>query len=159
MKRNKLEYYKKLKDPRWQKKRLEILKRDDFACKICGDTESTLHIHHRKYSNGDPWDIDEQYLITLCENCHHSEQDCIQNAIRELSDAVRQKFFSSEIMDLAMAIKNMPMLHIPEVVMSALREVIESDDSQKMIIEYYFKLLKESENAGETNGKEIHGER
>ncbi len=29
---DKQQYASKLKDPRWQKKRLEILQRDDFAC-------------------------------------------------------------------------------------------------------------------------------
>ena len=30
-------YSEKLKDPRWQKKRLEILERDNFRCQYCGD--------------------------------------------------------------------------------------------------------------------------
>ena len=42
-------YYEKFKDPRWQKKRLEVLQRDEFMCQICLDTSSTLHIHHRRY--------------------------------------------------------------------------------------------------------------
>jgi len=33
----KSDYSKKLKDPRWQKKRLKIFKSDKFKCKICGD--------------------------------------------------------------------------------------------------------------------------
>jgi len=64
-------YSEKLKDPRWQKKRLKILERDDFTCTDCGDTESTLMVHHLKYS-GDPWEIEDKYLITLCEICHES---------------------------------------------------------------------------------------
>ena len=43
-------YYEKLLDPRWQKKRLEILNRDEFKCRSCGDDKSTLHVHHGYYS-------------------------------------------------------------------------------------------------------------
>ena len=63
-------YSEKLKDPRWQKKRLEILNRDEFACQKCGDTETTLHVHHKKYNSGEPWDIGNDHLTTLCEFCH-----------------------------------------------------------------------------------------
>lgn len=64
-------YSDKLKSPKWQKKRLEIMKRDDFTCKKCGDTETQLHVHHKEYINGlDPWEYDNKFLITLCEDCH-----------------------------------------------------------------------------------------
>lgn len=64
-------YSEKLKDPRWQKKRLEILERDKFTCQLCGDDETTLHVHHKKYfKNKEPWDINNKYLITLCKYCH-----------------------------------------------------------------------------------------
>ena len=52
-------YSEKLKDPRWQKKRLEIFERDNWACKKCGDTDTTLHLHHLEYQNCDPWDCDK----------------------------------------------------------------------------------------------------
>jgi hypothetical protein len=64
-------YADKLKDPRWQKKRLEIMKRDKWTCKKCGDTETTLNVHHLKYENGnDPWEYENKDLITICEDCH-----------------------------------------------------------------------------------------
>lgn len=64
-------YAEKLKDPRWQKKRLEILERDGFICNICFDSSTTLHVHHIYYSrSGNPWDVDENDLITVCEHCH-----------------------------------------------------------------------------------------
>ncbi len=60
-------YRQKLLDPRWQKKRLEILNRDEFACRKCGDKESTLHVHHFWYENDkEPWEIEDGALITLC---------------------------------------------------------------------------------------------
>ncbi len=62
-------YVDKLKDPRWQKKRLEILERDNWTCQLCGDKEMTLHVHHLKYS-GNPWESETEDLITYCQCCH-----------------------------------------------------------------------------------------
>lgn len=64
-------YSEKLRSPQWQKKRLEIFKRDKFKCKKCGDTDTQLHVHHKEYIDGnDPWEYDNKYLVTLCEDCH-----------------------------------------------------------------------------------------
>lgn len=68
--KNKLTYSEKLKDPRWQKKRLEIFQRDNFKCLLCGDSESTLHVHHKSYRNN-PWEVDSSDLKTLCAECHY----------------------------------------------------------------------------------------
>lgn len=69
------EYLEVLKDPRWQRKRLEILNRDGFACQKCGNTQQTLAIHHREYLSGRyPWDYPGELLITLCQKCHEKEE-------------------------------------------------------------------------------------
>jgi hypothetical protein len=69
---NKKSYAEKLKDPRWQKKRLEIMQRDGFKCLACGDTETSLQVHHKKYVSGkEPWEYLNSDLITLCEHCHY----------------------------------------------------------------------------------------
>jgi hypothetical protein len=66
-----MNYSEKLKDPRWQRKRLEIMQRDDFTCQLCGDKESTLHVHNKSYNFGkDPWEYDDSNFITYCEICH-----------------------------------------------------------------------------------------
>lgn len=59
-------------DPRWQKKRLSILDRDEFACQCCGSTSKTLHVHHLFYkkSSEGPWDYEDEALITYCDECH-----------------------------------------------------------------------------------------
>lgn len=68
------EYSKKLRDPRWQKMRLEILSRDEFTCQKCFDSESTLNVHHCYYEYGkEPWDYPAKSLVTLCETCHEEE--------------------------------------------------------------------------------------
>ena len=64
-------YAEKLKDPRWQKKRLEILERDEWTCQRCGDKESMLVVHHRLYYRGhEPWDYPNELLVTVCDPCH-----------------------------------------------------------------------------------------
>ncbi len=65
-------YYEKLKDPRWQKKRLEVFKRDGFKCLDCGSEKKTLHVHHCHYIGQNPWDTPIGLLMTLCEDCHES---------------------------------------------------------------------------------------
>jgi hypothetical protein len=68
-------YYQQLKDPRWQRTRLEIMQRDDFTCQQCGSKDQTLHVHHKHYTYGNaPWDYKPEVLITLCMDCHQSEE-------------------------------------------------------------------------------------
>ncbi len=68
-------YAQKLKSPKWQKKRLEVLQRAGFACECCKDTEETLHVHHLIYHKEDPWDIPDNHLECLCETCHANRED------------------------------------------------------------------------------------
>lgn len=64
-------YSEKLKDPRWQKKRLQLLESAWFMCESCGDTEQTLHVHHGYYEkNLDPWDYPDRAYLVLCSRCH-----------------------------------------------------------------------------------------
>lgn len=64
-------YAEKLKDPRWQKKRLEIMQRDNFPCRHCHNGTETLHVHHTYYLKGhDPWDYPNEAYLTLCKECH-----------------------------------------------------------------------------------------
>lgn len=71
-------YSDKLKDPRWQRKRLEIMQRDDFTCRNCGAKDKTLNIHHIRYLKGlEPWEYKEFYLVTLCEECHTKEERAV----------------------------------------------------------------------------------
>ena len=64
-------YSQKLRDPRWQKKRLEILSRDNFTCQLCNSKETELHVHHEFYIKGaNPWEYEDSWLITYCKYCH-----------------------------------------------------------------------------------------
>jgi glutaredoxin len=73
-------YSEKLRDPRWQKRRLEIFQRDEFKCTKCQCSEDTLHVHHLRYQSGsDPWESPDSDLETLCEYCH-----AIAEGLREM---------------------------------------------------------------------------
>jgi hypothetical protein len=64
-------YQELLKDPRWQKKRLEIMQKADFRCSECGSEKSTLNIHHGYYEKGkNPWEYSNSTLHCLCDDCH-----------------------------------------------------------------------------------------
>jgi 5-methylcytosine-specific restriction endonuclease McrA len=64
-------YAEKLRDPRWQRRRLEIMNRDGFKCAECHNTRRTLNVHHKWYDRGvSPWAHSDECLVTLCEECH-----------------------------------------------------------------------------------------
>ena len=74
-KKERSDYYELLKDPRWQKRRLEIMQRDNFTCQMCGNGLTSgvpLNVHHYVYHKGYlPWEYPDKDLITLCRDCHH----------------------------------------------------------------------------------------
>lgn len=74
-----------LRDPRWQRKRLGILSRDNFTCQFCEAATRPLHVHHRYYKSGwKPWDYPDESLLTLCEICHAGETEHLKKAKGEL---------------------------------------------------------------------------
>lgn len=73
-------YKEQLTDPRWQKKRLQILERDKWACQICSDTTTQLQVHHKKYDYFKmAWEYPDYVYQTLCKDCHSA----ITNHINE----------------------------------------------------------------------------
>ena len=79
-----MSYAEKLKDPRWQKKRLCVMKRDEFKCRDCGDGRKTLQVHHCMYEKGETWDTSDRFLMTLCESCHEKRGALESDAKRAL---------------------------------------------------------------------------
>lgn len=143
MTKNKSEYAKKFKDPRWQKKRLEILQRDEFTCKICGDAESTLHIHHRNYINGrEPWEYPDDYLVTLCEKCHEAEYENLNNVMHDFGLVIRSRFFSNDIQEITNGFINIEMVHAPEVISSAIQYQLTNEKEMTKLVQRYFKYLR-----------------
>lgn len=75
MQRANLTYAEKLRDPRWQKKRLEILNLAKWQCEDCGTEKVELHIHHSHYLYGvDPWDHPGDLMTVVCKSCHKERQ-------------------------------------------------------------------------------------
>lgn len=79
-----------LKNPLWQRKRLEILSRDNFQCVYCGEEKRTLHVHHLTYS-GKPWEVADINLLTLCDKCHQVETDMRSDTDHDLVLVLKQK--------------------------------------------------------------------
>jgi 5-methylcytosine-specific restriction endonuclease McrA len=98
-------YSEKLKHPKWQKKRLKILKRDRFKCMACLSREKTLHIHHIKYlSNSEPWEVPNKYLISLCFECHKNEKNIDFDNLWKIRLKIRLIRFSNLIPDIVIDI-------------------------------------------------------
>lgn len=74
-KSDKERYIELLNDNNWKIKRENILKRDSYKCKWCGDI-TNLQVHHKYYSKYPneqkvlPWNYPDNALVTLCDNCH-----------------------------------------------------------------------------------------
>ncbi len=77
-------YAEQLRDPRWQKKRLELLEEAAWTCKECGEETKELHVHHMYYKKGlAPWEYPIDALLVLCKDCH-AEVAQLQEDIAEL---------------------------------------------------------------------------
>jgi 5-methylcytosine-specific restriction endonuclease McrA len=102
-------YTEKLRSPQWQKKRLQILERDNWQCCSCGDSQSNLQVHHLLYARRDPWDYPDDVYQTLCENCHKERQELTDKII----DAIR------------LSLKNVPTLRLEIVANRLFSEAME----------------------------------
>lgn len=77
-------YYQLLRDPRWQRKRLEVMQRAEFKCEECHSSEDTLNVHHRYYvAHRLPWEYPDFCFQCLCEKCHTSKIECCEDDRRE----------------------------------------------------------------------------
>ena len=78
-------FTEQIKHPEWQKKRLQILKRDEFRCTNCDSKNDTLHVHHYLYKTDKKiWEYEDKYLTTLCDVCHgnwHAMNDKIKEIL------------------------------------------------------------------------------
>jgi hypothetical protein len=82
---NKPTYYELLKHPLWQRKRLEVLQREQFRCEQCEADDKMLHVHHTYYERGlKPWEYPTESLRALCADCHRKAQDWMTLLHREI---------------------------------------------------------------------------
>jgi 5-methylcytosine-specific restriction endonuclease McrA len=98
-----MNYQEQIKDPRWQKRRLEIFHRDNFTCQKCHSKKKELHVHHLIYQSGNMiWQYKDKELITLCSECHKYETDNLNEASKLLLYNIRTSgMLSDEIYALA----------------------------------------------------------
>ncbi len=95
-----ISYYEKLQDPRWQKIRLRVFERDNWTCRYCGSNKEQLQIHHTYYNKEyEPWDYNDDHLITLCKSCHQDETDTRYDNERALLKALKVAGFNTNDID------------------------------------------------------------
>ena len=102
-------YSDKLKDPRWQRLRLAVMTRDEFTCHACGDKDSTLNVHHLVpyKKNGNPWDYEMGELTTLCEDCHKSITDDINEMKAIIMRQCNATEYSHEFLQIIIALEGL----------------------------------------------------
>lgn len=109
-------YREWLKHPNWQRKRLEILERDNFTCVLCGTSEHTLHVHHWRYIWGrKPWEYAAEDLATLCEECHGMETRSRKKAEELLLQSIRHRRLSFKVVcDIRRVVERIPSSSLTE---------------------------------------------
>ena len=129
-------YAEKFKDPRWQKKRLEVLERDKWACKNCGDSESTLHVHHKYYTKGkDPWEYPIDAFLTLCAECHECEHSSRTDYEDGLLKTLRKKGFAAgDIFSLVEGFCGLEMQASPQIIGNALWILLQDAPRMRIVI-------------------------
>jgi len=131
-------YSDKLKDPRWQKKRLEIMQRDDWSCGICLDDSKTLNVHHKMYnSNLEPWEYPNEMLITLCDECHQREKGR-EKTEAELIYNLRKIFSHDAIKMINIGFRDIKLYQLPDLVADAIRYSLVNEDIQKLLLSMAF---------------------
>jgi hypothetical protein len=133
-------YSEKLRDPRWQRMRLEVMNRDEFTCQVCYDKAATLNVHHRWYRFGaDPWDYPAEALVTLCESCHAEEKEQWQEIEHDLILALKRRFLAFEAKRFVLIADGMAMPEVPELVVAAVELYLRDETHVKQIIDWYSK--------------------
>lgn len=141
-----MKYSEKLSDPRWQKKRLEIFERDGWACIKCGDSESTLHVHHVRYIPGkDPWDYKNHMLMTLCANCHEAEKEMRRDYESCLLDILRDfGFLADDIYSITAGFVGLHSQYPPEVSATIVEFALSNQEEWDKICKDYFNHITKS---------------
>lgn len=101
-----LSYKENLLDKRWKEKREQIVRRDGNQCKNC-QSEYNLQVHHCYYDSKEPWEYEDQSLVTLCQKCHEYETLYLDKMKKMMNDAISRKGVSADIFDsLVFAFQN-----------------------------------------------------
>ena len=113
-------------------------------CQNCFNSESTLMVHHRIYISGqEPWDYDDDLLITLCEDCHKGESINMPVHEKGLIEAVKLNFLSEDVQELIGGFRRMRLQHSHERVATAISWAIQTPEIQRELIDRHKKYLGE----------------
>jgi hypothetical protein len=139
-----MKYSDKLKDPRWQKKRLEVFERDGWCCQCCGDSESPLNVHHKYYNkNKNPWEYQLEELMTLCDQCHEVEYNDRYGDEKDLLVMIKAAgFLSNDVHILAEAFHSICMLYPPNVTAGIIHHAFKTREIIEYISNKYFESIK-----------------
>jgi len=141
--KKKSEYAEKLKDPRWQKIRLQVFERDEWNCQCCHSEDDTLVVHHQYYEYGkEPWDYPLDSFITLCQECH--EKEFLRKELEEdFIKILKQKgFFYEDLNEIATGLLHLEIHYPPEVTATFIRWLFENKELLKKLTDQYFDELK-----------------
>lgn len=88
-----------LKDPRWIKKSKKVKDRDNSRCQKCG-IKSKLEVHHHRYLKFRLlWDYPDEYLITLCRDCHQQETDHLKMLDDKIESMLISGLFAKDVIN------------------------------------------------------------
>ena len=128
-------YAEKLKDPRWQLRRLTVIKAADGKCRACSNGLIELQVHHLVYS-GEPWEAPDSHLECLCVECHEFRTAYDKKMGRSLTS-------TKDILRLARFVKDAISRERPEMEIS---EVITLGKQRKEQFEGEIKRRLEAKN-------------
>jgi len=137
-------YSNLLKDPRWQKKRLEVMQRDNFSCTQCEDKTKTLNVHHIHYIRGNnPWEYPLSGLITLCENCHSSRRNNIGDdlLLEMFNCGADDNFIDNLMIGFHNFSKTKPDIEDISYIDSVICRFLEDSNFREIVTKFYFEYL------------------
>lgn len=96
-----MNYAQQIKDPRWQRKRLEVLELHNFQCQKCRSKDEELHVHHPFYKRWAMiWEYDKKELECLCHKCHKDGHEIDEQIKKELAICINKPLILAYIMGL-----------------------------------------------------------
>ena len=93
----------------WRKRRLEILRRDDFTCQYCAYRSDKYQIVH--HIDGNPENNLDENLTTICQMCNlieHAGQGCVVQGVVDLYKEAR--YSQSEIVKISRRMRDNGMI-------------------------------------------------
>lgn len=83
------------RSPEWERKRIVILKRDNYLCRECGRygkvTPANVVHHVIPLSERPDLRLDNRNLISLCEECHNKMHNKLDNTLSKLGEEWRER--------------------------------------------------------------------